>query len=236
VTHMLLYLASETFVGDAGRMLADEVRRAMMRALPIVLVHENDKSRGGCPFETFFKTTPQDLVDNGLYGTIAIAAHAEPHRSVSCAMVALELGASAKRQSTMQVVRSRSGSWSSFRPRASSARDSASEQVQETQVEMAVPGCVADEVPPTDPPVDVTLTVEEGERVGVGIVERGSLIVVRSVDPGTAAEAHGVQVGAVLQTVNGEVLRAGKLAVMQQIATAPRPLKLVLVQDAGLRI
>jgi hypothetical protein len=78
--------------------------------------------------------------------------------------------------------------------------------------------------------IDVTLVVEEGEPIGVGIVQRGNLNIVSSVEPGTAAAAHGVQVGAVLQTLNGEVIRGGELSAMEQIAATPRPLSLLLTQ------
>ena len=36
----------------------------------------------------FFNTTPQDLIDEGLYKTIAVALHEMPHREVSLALVA----------------------------------------------------------------------------------------------------------------------------------------------------
>ena len=59
----------------------------------IVLVHENDPSKGGCEFGTFFATTPQGLIEEGIYKEIAIALHTPPHRAVSLALVAQALGA-----------------------------------------------------------------------------------------------------------------------------------------------
>ena len=92
-THMLLYLCTETFVGAVGQRLAHEIREAQRRDLRIVMVHECDSSKNGCPFAHFFRTTPDDLVSAGLYGTIANAFHKEPYRQVSMAAVAKALGA-----------------------------------------------------------------------------------------------------------------------------------------------
>ena len=61
--------------------------------IKIVLVHENDPSKGGCEFGTFFATTPQGLIEEGIYKEIAIALHTPPHRDVSLALVAQALGA-----------------------------------------------------------------------------------------------------------------------------------------------
>ena len=96
-THFLLYLNHKTFVGADGEKLAEEVRRARRdKKLPVILVHENDEADGrdGCEFARFFGTTPSDLIDGGLYGTIAVAfmpGHA--HRRVSYALCAKALGA-----------------------------------------------------------------------------------------------------------------------------------------------
>ena len=59
----------------------------------IVLVHENDLAKGGCEFGSLFGTTPQKLIDEGIYKEIAIALHTPPHRAVSLALVAQALGA-----------------------------------------------------------------------------------------------------------------------------------------------
>ena len=69
----------------AGTASADKIR--------IVLVHEADPAKGGCEFGTFFGTTPQALIDEGIYKEIAIALHTPPHRAISLALVAQALGA-----------------------------------------------------------------------------------------------------------------------------------------------
>jgi len=66
-THFLLYLNKETFMSDTrGDAFAQEVRDAQASELPIAIIHEKDEARHGCEFGTFFKTTPQDLIDDGL--------------------------------------------------------------------------------------------------------------------------------------------------------------------------
>ena len=58
------------------------------------MVHENDPQRGGCAFENFFRRTPEDLTNEGLYKTLAIAAYpGNDHRAVSMALIASALGA-----------------------------------------------------------------------------------------------------------------------------------------------
>ena len=88
-THFLLYLNQHTFMEKVGETLAGEVRRAMASRLPIAMIHENDSAREGCEFATFFEITPKDLIDGGLYRSIAIAfMPGEAHRSVSRALLA----------------------------------------------------------------------------------------------------------------------------------------------------
>ena len=75
-THMCLYLNASTFIavdGDphAGENLAAEVTSARASGIPMVLLHENDLTRGGCAFERFFYSTPDPLIDAGLYNDIA---------------------------------------------------------------------------------------------------------------------------------------------------------------------
>ena len=48
-------------MGDKGELFADEVRAARANGFPIVMVHENDETAGGCEFARFFETTPQAL-------------------------------------------------------------------------------------------------------------------------------------------------------------------------------
>ena len=54
-----------------GVSLAQEVRLARRSGLRILLIHENDPERGGCEFAHFLTTTPQDLIEGGLYSSVA---------------------------------------------------------------------------------------------------------------------------------------------------------------------
>ena len=93
-THFLLYLNELTYAGEVGEALAQEVRDAHTAGLPIAMIHENDEARGGCEFGTFFQTTPQDLVESGLYRALAIAfVSGDAHRRVSRALLAKAMGA-----------------------------------------------------------------------------------------------------------------------------------------------
>jgi len=66
-SHLLLYLAHETWVGAAGEELAREVRAARAGGLRIVMLHENDAEHGRCEFSRFFATTPGDLIQGGIH-------------------------------------------------------------------------------------------------------------------------------------------------------------------------
>tara|TARA_B100000795_G_scaffold140032_1_gene104819 strand:+ start:2867 stop:3577 length:711 start_codon:yes stop_codon:yes gene_type:complete len=69
-TVFLLYLNDETFLSTAGETLAEELRtvRAEGSSVQVIMVHENDKDRGGCDFSIFFDgRTPQDLLQDGLF-------------------------------------------------------------------------------------------------------------------------------------------------------------------------
>ena len=93
-THMLLYLSEETFTGDFGVAFAAEVRAAHAAGFPVAMIHENDLEKQGCEFSTFFSTTPQDLIDAGLYKALAVAfVSGDTHRKVSYALFSKVLGA-----------------------------------------------------------------------------------------------------------------------------------------------
>jgi len=92
----LLYLNSNTFVERPGALLALEVAQAMERRLHIVMLHEHDPQRSGCEFSYFFRTTPRELVNRGLYEPLALGMYPMPHREVSLALVAQALGATKK--------------------------------------------------------------------------------------------------------------------------------------------
>ncbi len=53
------------------------MRSARHHHIPIVLLHENDPGKGGVEFSTFFQNSPQDLIMEGLYDTIAVAPRVE---------------------------------------------------------------------------------------------------------------------------------------------------------------
>ena len=91
---MCLYLNASTFVtsdGDfrgkflalldnpsAGAHLAAEVKEARESGISMVMLHENDPARGGCAFDRFFYSTPDELIDAGLFNDIAIALFSAP--------------------------------------------------------------------------------------------------------------------------------------------------------------
>ena len=83
-------------MGLKGKGLAHEVHMARAAGLPVVLVHETDVERDGCAFDTMFKTTPQDLVNGGLYDALAeLFVSGTTHRKLSHAQLAKKLGAEA---------------------------------------------------------------------------------------------------------------------------------------------
>ena len=65
---MLLYLNKDTWV-EQGEVLERDVRtaRRLQPDLTTLMVHENDTEKGGCKFDDFFGTTPQELIDDGIY-------------------------------------------------------------------------------------------------------------------------------------------------------------------------
>jgi len=92
-THFLLYLSDQTFVGeDVGKRYGQQVRAFREREVEYIMLHEADPERHGCEFGTFFSTTPQDLIDNGIYGALAISFFWGLHREVSIGLVGKVLG------------------------------------------------------------------------------------------------------------------------------------------------
>jgi len=90
----LLYLNRHTFSGESGIALAQEVKLATASGVRIVTIHEKDPALGGCEFAELFQATPTELLDAGLYSSIALVMHPAPHRVISLALVAQALGAS----------------------------------------------------------------------------------------------------------------------------------------------
>ena len=108
--HFLLYLNANTFLDAAGVQLAEELRNARAAKMPIVMCHENDLERDGCEFRRFFETTPQDLIDDGLYKALAFAAYpGMEHRAASLALLAKALGAKSQKLSGAAWARSSEG-------------------------------------------------------------------------------------------------------------------------------
>ncbi|KAL1499130.1 hypothetical protein AB1Y20_013641 [Prymnesium parvum] len=106
-TFMFLYLNQQTFVGEDGVVLASEVREAKAGGIEVVLAHEIDASRGGCPFDRLFTTTPRDLVQDGLYKRLAIALHSPPYREISFLLLAKALRAEPKKHGAAERMCSR---------------------------------------------------------------------------------------------------------------------------------
>jgi len=57
---MVLYLNDKAFC-DEDNQLHNIVKLSIDEGIPIILVHEKDTSKGGCPFETIITQTPDDL-------------------------------------------------------------------------------------------------------------------------------------------------------------------------------
>ena len=66
------------------------------------MLHENDMDNGGCEFGRFFETTPQDLIQDGLYKALALAAYPGAFWPVSVALVAQALGATGTKRKRKQ--------------------------------------------------------------------------------------------------------------------------------------
>ena len=95
---MLIYLNGYTWTcGEASDAFADDVRRAMDSRAKLLLVHEcpglEDDDRGACEFVDFFRDSPRDLIDGGIYSTLAVQMMEGVYRATSMAMLAKALGA-----------------------------------------------------------------------------------------------------------------------------------------------
>jgi hypothetical protein len=67
-----------------------------------IMAHERDETtgRGGCDFSQFYTSTPQELIEKGLYKQLAtFLPAAEKFRPTAIARLAHEAGASLRRQS-----------------------------------------------------------------------------------------------------------------------------------------
>jgi len=59
---LLVYLNQNTFAGQNGG-VSDMIKQAYDNNIQLVLIHEQDENRDGCPFSQIFSTTPQDLMN-----------------------------------------------------------------------------------------------------------------------------------------------------------------------------
>ena len=100
----MLYLAEQTWVGEPGEHLANEVRRARIIGLPVVMLHENDMDNGGCEFAVSSQRR-QGLDQGRLYRALALAFYPGAFRPVSISLVACALGASPTAASCCAVLR-----------------------------------------------------------------------------------------------------------------------------------
>jgi hypothetical protein len=90
-----LYLCASTFRGEEGARLMEELAEALAQKKQILLVHEKDAERQGCEFGTFFGVVSGNLVDAGIFKSLATPLVAgDGPRSVSYGMLAVALGAS----------------------------------------------------------------------------------------------------------------------------------------------
>merc|ERR1712087_337823 len=88
---LLLYLNRDTWQDENYQQLAQHVRDARRAGMPIVMLHERDPAAGAVDFELFLEVTPHDLLNDGLYQSIAIAWHPGVFRQTCAAMVWREL-------------------------------------------------------------------------------------------------------------------------------------------------
>ena len=103
-SYFLLYLNVDTFAGEQGEKLANEVRyiigtgrsNAMEPIVRVVMVHEQDPEAGACDFDRFLHVTPRDLVLHGLYKPIALTLYPGAHGPISLAEICKAMGLNMK--------------------------------------------------------------------------------------------------------------------------------------------
>ena len=206
-THMLLYLNEDTFAGQPGEALAEEVRRVLAAGEPaLVMVHENDPARGGCAFGKLFSTTPQDLVKTNLYGPLALALFSGVFWPVSAAAVAKQLlGASEARHRGARTFRTagakRSPPSEAAAPQVAAAAISPTSPAEVDMVEVT-----RNERSTTDPRARsayLDAKAEGATKEGPGrAVERGTKKKAPPADLGTTTSTDGAQTGSMLAEVS----------------------------------
>uniref|UniRef100_A0A7S2BXW5 Receptor ligand binding region domain-containing protein n=1 Tax=Haptolina brevifila TaxID=156173 RepID=A0A7S2BXW5_9EUKA len=78
VTHMLLYLNDQTFLGEEGATLTALLMAATDAHIPLLMLHENNPLKGGCPFDNILCATPDTLLAGGLFDQLAIPLYSHP--------------------------------------------------------------------------------------------------------------------------------------------------------------
>jgi hypothetical protein len=104
VDHMLLYLTGQTWTrGEASAKLGDELMKAMDLEVSILLVHEmagagGQEARFGCEFGSFFSCpdgeTPGELIQRGIYSSIAVPLKGGAWREASMMLLNAALATS----------------------------------------------------------------------------------------------------------------------------------------------
>ena len=91
---LLLYLNKDTF-SDVEGSVAAVVKVAKQKGIDIILAHEQDIDKGGCPFSYFFKNTPEELIDYPftIYKDIAIPLYSrDEYRKMSLSLILNKIG------------------------------------------------------------------------------------------------------------------------------------------------
>ena len=204
----------------AGAVSADKIR--------IVLVHEADPAKGGCEFGTFFGTTPQGLIDEGIYKDIAIALHTPPHRAVSLALVAQALGATkdAARLAARRGSRRAKAKASTPTPKPVSADPEA--QTEESRMGQAAASAFAS-APAATKSVELVRT-----PIGLGLTVDSHYKVLAIAKGSQAKRSRGIAVGDQLVAIN-DVPLSGSGSFDEQLGAIAlgTKVRLVISKPAG---
>ena len=102
--HMAIYLNARTWSdGEASQRFAEDVRQATARGIPLKLFHESpgigqQDERHPCEFAEFFASargsTPRDLLQLGIYDTVAVPLKGGDWRNASMTLAAKSLAES----------------------------------------------------------------------------------------------------------------------------------------------
>jgi len=122
--YFILYLNENLFCNDNGE-CSKVVKFMMDNHIPVLLVHEQENSMGGCPFEKCFNLTPSEFVElpYKLYEKdVAVPLYsADEYRKVSLRLLLSKLGAASVCKTSKLAHNLRSTMRSSFRTIPSSS-------------------------------------------------------------------------------------------------------------------